>query len=308
MSATPEDKIQKKSNKRALIIAIIAIFVIINGVKLYMDYQKQEELESEIASKDAELEDTYQKLENISNELNQKIEEIQRLGGDIEELTKVKEELEKEKTQLRAAQTTANRRYKEIKDKLEGYETLLKQQDSEITRLKEINKELVVENTSLKNRENKLTDSLNTVTQSKQQLAEKVALASRLKAENIKIFAVNSKGKERENEFRNRHIDKIRVEFTLAENKVAPIEGKDILIRVINPEGDVLFDVASGAGTFIIDGKELFYTARQEILFDNTQQKLSFLYDKGSEYKDGKYIIEIYADDYVIGRTNFTVK
>jgi DNA repair exonuclease SbcCD ATPase subunit len=308
MSEIPEDKNQKKSNKRALIIAIIAIFVIINGVKLYMDYQKQEELESEIASKDAELEDTYHKLENISNELNQKIEEIQKLGGDIEELTKVKEELEKEKTQLRAAQTTANRRYREIKDKLDGYETLLKQQDVEITRLKDINKELVSENTNLKKRENKLTDSLSTVSQSRQQLAEKVALASRLKAENIKIFAVNNKGKERENEFRNRHIDKIKIEFNLAENKVAPIEGKDIIIRIVDSEGDVLFDVASGAGTFIVGGKELFFTARQEILFDNTQQRLSFLYHKGSEYKDGKYTIEIYADDYVIGRESFIVK
>jgi cell division protein ZapB len=70
----------------------------------------------------------------------------------------------------------------------------------------------------------------------------------------------------------------------------------------------VIFDVAKGSGTFIFNGKEEFYTAQQEILFDNTRQKLFFLYDKGSEYASGNYTVEIYAQDYLIGTTGFVVK
>jgi len=98
------------------------------------------------------------------------------------------------------------------------------------------------------------------------------------------------------------------VEFNLAENKVAPIEGKKIIIRVIDENGQVIFDVAKGSGTFIYNSKEEFYTSAQEILFDNTKQKLTYLYEKGSEYTAGKYTVEIYTDSYKIGNGQFEIK
>jgi cell division protein ZapB len=146
------------------------------------------------------------------------------------------------------------------------------------------------------------------LSQSKNELASKVAIASQLKAENIRILALNDRGKERTSPFRAKQISQLKIEFNLAENSVAPIEGKKIMIRIIDENGQVLFDVARGSGTFIFNGKEEFYTAAQEVLFDNTRQKLTYLYDKGSEYSPGTYTLEIYTDDYLIGRGDFVVK
>lgn len=305
MDNRPNEPKDKKNNYKVLIIAFIAILLIVNGVKFYLDYQKDKEQEAKIANVEAERDETLNKLESISNELDMKIEEINKLGGDVEELRKVRAELEKEKEQIRkAAYIEAGK----LKQKLQGYETLLKKQDAEIARLKVINEELLSENTGLKTEKIKLSDSLSTLNKTRQKLGQKVALASRLKAENIKVYALNKREKEREGEFRNRQIEQLKVQFNLAENNVAPIEGKDIKIRIVGPEGDVLFDVAKGSGTFMVDGEEKFYTANQEILFDNTQQQLTFIYDKESDYKEGKHIVEIYADDYIIGQGTFTVK
>jgi cell division protein ZapB len=58
----------------------------------------------------------------------------------------------------------------------------------------------------------------------------------------------------------------------------------------------------------MLNGKEEFYTAAQEILFDNTGQKLIFTYDKGSEYTAGTYQVEIFTDGYLMGTTQFEVK
>ena len=80
------------------------------------------------------------------------------------------------------------------------------------------------------------------------------------------------------------------------------------MIRVVDENGQVIFDVARGSGTFILNNKEEFYTASQEILFDNTRQKLTYLYEKGSEYASGSYTVEIYAEDYLIGSMQFAVK
>lgn len=297
---------KKKGNN--ILLAIISVLALALLITAYLFYQKEKELTGELSMKNEELEETYTKLESIGNELDMKIAEITKLGGDVQELETAKAQLEEEKKQLRWAKNVTAKQLEEYKSRAGGYEELLKMKDVEIVRLKELNTELLSENTGLKSEKNKLSDSLSSLTQTKEQMSKKLAVASQIKAENIKVYAVSDKGREREDEFKNRHIDKIKVEFNLAENKVAPIEGKNILIRVIDPNGEVLFDVATGSGTFMIEGKELFYTSKQEILFDNTRQKLTFFYQKGSDYKTGKHNIEIYDKDYLIGSTSFTVK
>ncbi len=298
----------KKNNKLGLIIAFLAILVIIQGVKWYLDHQKNNELKTEIANRNEELEETFNKLESISNELQLKIEEISKLGGDVEELRLAKEELEAEKEKLQESSDVGWARLYKIRDKVEGYETLLRQKEAEIQRLTAVNEVLLSENTDLKVTQNIMSDSIQDLAETSERLGEKVAMASTLKAENIKISAVNQRGREREGEFRNRHIESLKVSFSLAENSVAPIEGKDIRIRVIEPEGNVLFDVAHGSGTFMIKDREEFYTAAQDILFDNTKQQITFLYDKGGEYITGDHVVEIYANEDLIGRKSFTVK
>jgi cell division protein ZapB len=80
------------------------------------------------------------------------------------------------------------------------------------------------------------------------------------------------------------------------------------MIRIVDENGQVLFDVAKGSGTFLFNNKEEFYTAAQEILFDNSKQKLTYLYDKGSDYNEGVYLLEVYTDGYLMGKGQFEVK
>ncbi len=295
----------KKSNKSAVIISLLLVVIVIQSVKIYLDYKEKVQVKQQLVSTEEDLAGTMQRLNDVKNELDQKIADIQKLGGNIADLEKAKAEVEKE---LRRSTQRSAKAMKELKDRLDGYEQLLKLKDEEIEKLKSVNKELFSENKNLKTKQNKLSDSINVLAKNKEELAEKVAIASQLKAENISVKAVNSKGKERESPFRNRQIQKIKVEFNLADNKVAPIEGKKIIIRIIDENAQVIFDVARGSGTFMISNKEEFYTAAQEILFDNTKQKLIFYYEKGTEYAEGTYTVEIFTDTYKIGQTQFSVK
>ncbi|MBY0435890.1 MAG: chromosome segregation protein SMC [Cyclobacteriaceae bacterium] len=295
----------KKSNKATIIIALLSIVVIIQSVKIYLDYVDKAEITEQKANVEEDLAGTMQRLKEIQAELDTKIVEIQKLGGDITDLKKAKAEVD---AQLRRNVASSSKAIKELKDRLQGYEELLRIKDDELEKLKSVNKELFSENKQLKTQKNVLNDSINRLATKKEELATKVALASQLKAENIAVMAVNNKGKERESPFKNRQLEKLKVEFTLADNKVAPIEGKKILIRVVDENGQVIFDVAKGSGTFMLNNKEEFYTAAQEILFDNTRQKLTFFYEKGSDYPSGNYRIEIYTDGYAMGSAQFSVK
>lgn len=308
MAENTQESGKSNKNKRTIMIAIIVLLLIGNGVYYYMDYREKQELKAEISHKNNELLETYDKLNTISNELDEKIREIEELGGDVTELQQAKAELEAEKEQLTRSASIAQRRYNEINEKVQGFQVLLKQKDQELTKLRALSDSLYAENTTLKTNQNKLADSLNQLSRNKAELQEKVDVASRLKAENIKVMAVNKRGKEREGEFRDRHVEQLKVQFNLADNPVSAIESKDIMLRIIDPNGNVLFDVATGSGTMMIDSREEFYTAKQEILFDNTRQQLAFMYEKDSDYESGIYNVQIYADGYIIGDETFKVK
>src|SRR5918995_3038770 len=295
----------QKSNTNAIIIAVLSVVIVVQAIKIYLDSKEKQTINTDLTSTKQELATTEQRLREISTELDQRITEITKLGGNVTDLEKAKADIEAELNRSRRA---TGQEIKALKDKVEGYEMLLKNKDEEIEKLKSVNKELLTENTTLKVEKNELGDSINRLSQSKDELATKVEIASQLKVENFRIVALNDRGKERNSPFKARQVEQLKVEFNIAENNVAPVEGKKIMIRVIDENGQVLFDVARGSGTFLLNGKEEFYTASQEILFDNTKQKLSFLYDKGSEYPEGTYNLEVYTDDYMMGSGQFVVK
>jgi ribosomal protein L24 len=296
---------EKKGNKSAIIVAILVIIIIIQGIKIYMDHQKKNEQEEQIATTEEELAITMQRFTDISKELDEKIAEIERLGGDVTELQEAKAEIEAELKRTRTANAST---IATLRARVSGYEELLNEKDKEITRLQAINDELLSENTTLKEEKNVLNTQIQELDKTQTELSEKVQIASQLDIENLRVVAVNRRGKERVSPFKNRHIDELRVIFDITENKVAPIEGKEIMIRIIDQNGQVFFDVDKGSGTFMIDGKEMFYTKKEEVLYDRTRQTLTIPYDKGSDWEDGKYAVEIYTDDYLMGGGTFDVK
>lgn len=296
---------KKATNKIAIIIAVLSIIVIIQSIKIYLDYQDKVEVNEQLATTEEDLATTMQRLNEIQAELTQKITEMEKLGGDLTELQMAKAEVDAE---LKRGRVRFNRDIKELKDRVEGYEQLLRLKDDELDKLKSLNKELYSENRTLKTTQNQLSDSINRLSANKDELATKVAIASQLKAENISAVSVTSRGKERTSPFRSKQLETLKVEFNIAENNVAPIEGKKVMIKVTDENGQAIFDVAKGSGTFMLNGKEEFYTAAHELLFDNTRQKLTFLYEKGSEYASGTYTVDIYTDGYKMGQVEFKVK
>ncbi len=293
-----------KKDKTPLFIGVVVV-LIAALIFLYFTY---DHLKTEKEVQAIELNNTLLNLDSISTELDNKILKIKELGGEVDTLMKIKEKLQTERKLLLTEISNRKNMISELRDRVSGYKELLLAKDVEIEQLKEINDQLMTENTELKTEKQQLNNSLSKANKAKDELQEKVAVASRLKVEGVIIHAVNLNGKERASEFRNRHINQLKVTFTVAENKVAPIEGKEILIRIVAPDGNVLFDVTKGSGSFMFEGRELFYTAKQEILYDKNSQEVTMYYDKGGEYADGRHLVEVYTDEYLMGSGTFTVK
>src|ERR1700690_1743425 len=94
MSPSPETEPKRTSNKTGIVIALLAIVIIVQSIKIYLDYKDKVEITQQKANVEEELATTMQRLSEIKDELDQKIVQIQKLGGDISELEKAKAEVD----------------------------------------------------------------------------------------------------------------------------------------------------------------------------------------------------------------------
>ncbi|TLV03575.1 hypothetical protein [Dyadobacter luticola] len=308
---------EQKQDRKTLLWAALAVLLLLNLVLVYFIYhEKQENLAKDeiITAKTEEVLSIKTKLDSISAELDVKIAEIQKLGGSVDSLIALKAQLEKDKQELKNSSTYSAANYNK---KIKSYEGVLSEKDGEISRLREElglanskNEELNQKVTGLESEKQLLADSVNNYSAQNKELAEKVNIASALRAENLTVNAVSAKGKEREGgNYRAKRIDKLRINFKLGENAVAKQNEKDIYLRILDPDGAVLSDMATGSGSFMMDGKEMIYSSKQTVSFTNTNQSVDIFYGRGGiPLKDGKYAIEVYSEGFKIGQGDFTVK
>ena len=314
---------QEQKSKQSIAWAMVVVLGLATAMFGYLFTTQKNELtqqETMVVEKARELAVTKTKLDSISTVLDAKIAEIEKLGGDVTELTKVKEKLEADKLAFSRSKKVETNKYL---GKIKEYEKFLVEKDEVIAQLKLENEHLVASNDSLSThvgsltsereklvqRQAELTDSVVTFTAANKELSDKVTKAAALKAQNLKILTVNSRGKVKDKEeYKASRVDKIKMVFTLPENELTAQESKDIYVRVLDPEGAVVSDDATGSGEFEVDGAPSKFTTRESIAYQNNNQKVELLYDNSSQFRPGKYNVELYAEGYKIGGGNFTIK
>lgn len=311
-----ENTPERDNNRKLLVVGLLVVLLSINGILFYMNHQKSQQVgeqEEVIKVKDSELENQIKVYETLKADFERQSEELQAMGLANDSLEAKIAAINADLIKLQGFRNTsfslADQRM--FRQRATSLEKQLRQKDEDIAKLKEDNEALFGENTQLKTAQNQLSDTISTLKSNNLSLTEQVAIASRLQAEKIAVNIINNRGKEKDDndaEFRARQVDKIKISFNLAKNDVAPKETKEIMMRLIEPDGAALYNLSTGSGTFLLNGEETFYTAKRDIVFDNTQQAVSFTYSKGAEYKRGQHTVELYADGFLIGKTEFTLK
>lgn len=305
------------NNSRSYLLVALLVLAALNVLLLYFYYQEHQlnkNKDATIAAKTEEVLTVKTRLDSISNELDAKIAEIQRLGGNVDSLMKVKAQLEIDKRELRNLTSFSSKKYDQ---KIKNYQSLLAQKDQEIARLKEENGILVAkndslstENTTLRSERQSLNDSVSSYSVRNRELNEKVTIAAALRAESITVDAINRRGKEKDGgSYKAKRIEKIKVAVKLAPNGLAQQNDKELYMRILDPSGAVISDMATGSGEFTYNGQGMIYTAKQPFTFTNNRQDVTFLYDRGAQrFNAGKHVVEIYCEGFRIGEGEFTVR
>lgn len=309
---TDSNDSKNSQSKKGIVIVFIAILLAINAVQFFMNLNKNQTIEVQhqtIKTQELDISDMMTQLDSVETELNYKRAEIIKLGGKVDEMDLLLKQVQKDKEQLKKEKYFALADLEKYKAKVEVLVLQLSLSDSKISQLTSQRDSLFKFNQKLEKKIEQNNDSLRLLAYNQKELESKINVASALRAGPIQINALTDRGKLKEGPvLKSRHIHKLRILFNLLPNDVAQVGGKDVYLRIIEPDGSTLFNTSMGGGLFVFEGKEIPYTLHQNILFENNGQQVGYTYLKGNAFKTGKHTIELYSEGFKIGEGNFIVE
>ncbi len=177
----------------------------------------------------------------------------------------------------------------------------------DVTALRIKNQMLAEANSQLAQQDKDSEGKVNAVQAEKQVLTDKIVKASSIKVSNIHLIGVEEKKNgSLENETKAKRIDKLQIDFTVADNPLAEMGKKDIFVRIINPKGNL---IANSEDLFYVHGEKLQYTFKEEINFTNNGQEYQMMWaDNDHKFQKGAYTVLLYADNSIMGRASLVLK
>ncbi len=145
--------------------------------------------------------------------------------------------------------------------------------------------------------------NLDSATNVLKQKEDIIDVGSTLNATNFSIAGINEKGGKEKETTTAKRVDKLRISFDLAENRVAQSGSKNLYVCITAPDGTPVAVEALGSGRFTTrEGLEKIYTQRVDVNYTQGQrQTVSFDWKQGSNFATGDYKIEVYHNGFKIG-------
>lgn len=147
-----------------------------------------------------------------------------------------------------------------------------------------------------------------TLIKEKDQLKSTIARGSILTCFNITAKAISYKrgGKKESETTRAKKTQKIKVSFSLGENKIAKAGEKTIYIRIMTPDGKELAKGYDDNYKFVFNKSTGYFAGKEVLNYANTEITGVTYCEGQGEFVPGTYMIEVTCDQVVIG--NSTLK
>ena len=301
------DQNKSSGNSKLMLILVILLFIS-NGVTAYLLITKHQE-NVEIVTQNTDL--TVEK-DNLTQELENMLAQYDSVQTDNEEYkAEIAEQRAKIEEMLSEAEKHKNDAWviHKLKKETGTLREIMKSYIVTIDSLNTVNQNLVV---AKKKVETQLDDQKvenQELNKTNEQLNEKVKLGSKLRVLDLASSAQRMKsGTVSRETNRAKRVDKVKTCFTIDKNEVSKPGKKWIYLRIISPNGEVLAMDQTEDYMFTYDGKEGLYSRKEEVMYDNEELDMCLYWDVTNELSEGKYLVEVYAEDYFMGTTEFELK
>ena len=174
-----------------------------------------------------------------------------------------------------------------------------------IDSLNTLNQTLVAEKKTVLKQLGSEKEKQSVLIKEKDELKSTIAKGSILSCFNISAKAVLYKrgGKKESETNKARKTEKIKVSFSLGENKIAKAGEKTIYVRIMTPDGKELSKNYDDNSRFNFNQRSGYFAGRETLNYANSELNGVTYCEGQGEYVPGNYIIEITCDGVVIGNT-----
>ena len=310
--STPQNNAGKKNNTIIYWVLILVLFVLCIYLfmsKRSMVAENAQNMTIEQHQKDSILTDRNA-LQNDFNAAAGKIDALvsqnskldSALQGDKQAMLKMKSEIATMLATILANKNATKAELQKARDMISGLTDKTKAYEARIAELEKENTTLTGENKNLTHERD------STVTQN-------VALkkvGSVLHASNIRMDPIHKKrnGKEKETS-KAKRVDEFRIKFDIDENRIAESGTKQIYLRIISPDVNIMTNSANGSGMLTTSkGGQLSYSIESDIALTQNQpvKDITVDWNQSGDYNKGTYTIEIYNEGYLVGSGTVTLK
>lgn len=289
-------------NKVYFLIVVIVALLGINGY-LYFRDQQQESRFVTISSEKDRLKLEVEKIEveldrvNLLNvTLNDRLIEEQKLAR--QKIAELKLALKKgELTQKELDE--ANKQISSLRDFVKSY-------NNQIAILEQENSYLKNERDSLQTSVNSSNAQAENLRKENKNLSKKLKAGSALKASSINVsaFRVKDNGKT-SLVTKAGSANKLTIDFGIAPNDLAEKTYHKVFLRIIDPAGNLIADENN---MFEADGQQMQFSSAIEISYndDDTRYKIDWINPR--TFIKGVYGVFLYADGFLMGKSEIELK
>jgi peptidoglycan hydrolase CwlO-like protein len=305
---TPQNSPAKKNNS---IIYWVVILVLLAGcVYLFMSKNKM------AADNDTAMKEKQQTIDSVKTDRASLQADFDAASAKIDQLVSQnakmdsalqgdKAEMAKLQSKIKTILSNKNATQAELKNAREMISNLTdktKQYEARIAELEKENANLTAENKTV-------THERDSTVQKNIELKK---AGSVLHASNIRMEPIHKRknGKEKETT-KAKKTDELRITFDIDENRIAESGNKQIYLRILSADGNVLSNTANSSGMMTTStGSKLSYSVVKDIpLVQNQPMKdVSIDWHQDGDYAKGTYTIEIYSEGYKVGNGTVTLK
>ncbi len=300
-----ENTSNENRKKSGLLWILIALLAITNGITFWMYTQEKNKAANEIIVK----EQVIVERDNVTSELLQ----LQKDYGNLQTTDKaLQAEIDAKKAEIAQLLEDAEKHkgdayiISKLKKESETLRQIMRGYVRTIDSLGTLNKTLIVEKDNvlkeLTNEKGKTT----TLNKEKDDLKATIQKGSILSCFNILAKGVKFKsgGKKESETSKASRAEKIKVSFSLGENKIAKAGEKTVFVRIVTPDGKEMAKNYDDNYRFTFDKSSGYYAGKQALNYANTEIS-GVTYCEGKDaFVPGNYIIEVVCDGVIIGNTS----
>ncbi|MCH2044526.1 MAG: hypothetical protein MK212_10455 [Saprospiraceae bacterium] len=258
-------------------------------IDLYKD--ENDAMQSEVISKEDELEKLYGKINRLIKRAEQDKSEKKALEKQLKELSE-------EIITLKKFVDKQSQSIQELRDENERLRQEKAELNENLDSARTVNDQITDENNNLKDQNANLND--------------KVALASVLKVANItpKALRFKANGLEKETNVAKK-VEKLNICFDIVRNEVAPEELDKFYLRITDPVGVAIIDEGRGSGRFkdVAQDRDVYFTTMKSFTYTVDKKLVCLDWAKGNNnFISGTYEFEIFNKGYLVGKSSFMLK